>query len=94
MDWNNSGYPQMQSRMRIVPKSEIKNALSYYLSQTTGRYVTKLWEVEEIAVTCRHACASNGISTLNQEQFSYCGVTIPYWFCRSCGSLRVWLDYN
>lgn len=95
MDWNDGmGYPQMQPAFRHIPKAEIKDALTMYIMQTKQGYVNKVWEVESIQPQCKHACSQFGLSILSAEQFVYEGITIPFWYCKSCGTLRVWLDYN
>ena len=77
-----------------VPKSELKNALCMYIQQSKNCMVTKVYEVDEIKEIARHACAKGGLLNLGMEQFTYRGVTVPYWFCGYCGTLRVWLDYE
>lgn len=88
------GYPQEVPQMRHVPKSEMKDALCAYIMQSRRGVVTKIWEVDEITQQCRHACSKFGLSVIQAENFSYMGITVPFWYCSHCGSLRVWLDYD
>ena len=84
----------MNIQYRHIPKSEVREALSVYIYNTKGVAVQKIWEVESPAPQCKHACSRFGLSILNVENFEYCGLVIPFWFCSHCGTLRVWLDYN
>ena len=79
---------------RNVPKSVMRDALCAYIMQTKGVPVLKVWEVEEPQPQCKHACSKFGLSLLNVEEFMYEGILIPFWFCSSCGTLRVWLKYD
>lgn len=89
---NGQGYPQ--DGFKRASKSEIRDALTMYLQNTFKVQVTKTHVIEETPDTCMHACLQSGVVKLNREVFIYSDVKVPYYFCRNCGKLRVYLDFD
>lgn len=91
---NMSSKGGMLEGSRHISKSEVKNALSGYLS-SMGRQVTCIDEISDTPQVSRHACLGGvgGLFELPQEVFLYLDLTIPYYYCSYCGKVRVWLDF-
>ena len=72
-----------------IHKKQALEMLRYELQTTTGCYITKEYKIEETPNMVRHCCVQSGISQLPKYEYPVpaLGVTIPYYFCKSCGTL-------
>lgn len=90
------GYPQMNGMYMQRPnKAMIIQALHMYVSQNFGRPPMITTKIEEEPDTIRHACIYHGISRLPKYTFPIpeFGVSIPFYFCKSCGKLYYPRDF-
>lgn len=91
----NMGYPQ---QMRRMPKYQVYDMITAYVQQQTGVAVTKLQKITETPEVFRHSCVQTGITTVQRciytVQSMGMPVTIPFYFCPSCGKLYVFSDFE
>lgn len=100
--YNGAGYRQMQQyypqgygvqgyQMRKPSVSEIYRNLAQYVCSVTGTMPVNTIKLAETPQKMRHACVEAGISNL--EKNLYCipefGITIEYYYCKSCCTLYV-----
>lgn len=75
-------------------KSEILEALKYYITNQTNIYPTKIVKLDDYPQLVPHACVNGKVQKLIPNTFtlSEIGVQITYWFCMYCGKLFILKD--
>lgn len=99
---------QMMSHMVMMPqimydrygnprihKKQALELLRYNLQSTTGCCIMKETKIDEAPNLLRHCCYQCGISQLPKNEFPIpaIGVSIPYYFCKTCGSLYIYDEF-
>ena len=94
--YNGQGYYGMQQMQPIhYSKSQIIDVLRSFLQQSTNVAVSGEDKIEETPNELRHACAPWGVSFLQRCDFPVpeMGITVPFYFCKSCGKLFYLKDF-
>ena len=78
-----------------IHKKQALELLRYDLQTTTGCRIMKETKIDETPNLLRHCCVQCGISQLPKNDYPIpaIGVSVPYYFCRCCGSLYIYDEF-
>lgn len=99
MGFGGYGYPQGNMgfgyQMPKINRREALEQLKMQIASTTGVYVSQEVGIEDYSETFRHACLDSGVSFLQKCEYKIpeVGVSIPFFFCMSCGKLFYLKDF-
>lgn len=83
--------------MKSLVIQNLANEVGLHSANTGGSAVTQIVKIEECPDTMRHACVYRGISRLPKSIYNVqtdCGIlSIPYYFCNTCGKLYIYNDF-